>query len=98
MQVWLRPQENKCLLLLYVRPNSSRDEIVGLHGDRLKIKIRALPQDGEANTSLKEFVAKLLGVSKSRVEILRGESSHQKDLLVELPVSEVINRLKHLEF
>lgn len=41
-----------------IQPKSSRDEIVGLHGGRLKIKISAPPVDGKANERLVLFIAK----------------------------------------
>jgi len=89
---WLRPTKNQTELLVYIRPNSSRTEVTGVFGnpERLKIKIKALPQDGEANKEVVEFVSKIFKVSKSRVGILRGEISQQKDLLIDLPYEKAI--------
>ncbi len=86
------------LLKLYVQPGSSKNEVVGLFGDgpRLKIKVKAQPQDGEANDEVRSFVGRLFGISKSRVEILRGESSRQKDLLLDLPFEDAIISLKEI--
>jgi len=65
-----------------IQPKSSRDEIVGIEGGRLKIKITAPPVDGKANQKLIEFIAKTLGVSKSSIEIVKGSSSKLKTLAV----------------
>ena len=65
-----------------LQPKSSRDEIVGFHGGRLKIKITAPPVDGKANKKLIEFLSKTLGVSKSSVEIIKGISSKLKTLAI----------------
>lgn len=61
-----------------IRPRSSRDEIVGMHEGRLKIKISAPPVDGKANERLTEVLSKAFRVSKSNVEIIRGKSSKLK--------------------
>ncbi len=55
---------------------------MGLHNGRLKIKISAPPVDGKANQALIEFIAKALGVSKSKVEIVKGHSSKLKTLKI----------------
>jgi len=65
-----------------IQPRSSKDQIVGLHNGRLKIKISAPPVDGKANQALIEFIAKALGVSKSKVEIVKGHSSKLKTLKI----------------
>ncbi|AUN97901.1 YggU family protein [Bacteriovorax stolpii] len=95
---YLSPKNDQCLLRIYVQPGASRNEISGLYGEppRLKVKIKAPPVDGEANKEVLVFFAKLLGVSKSRIELERGETSRQKDLLIDLQVDEV-KRLLSLE-
>ena len=67
---------------MQIQPRSSKDQIVGLHNGRLKIKISAPPVDGKANQALIEFIAKALGVSKSKVEIVKGHSSKLKTLQI----------------
>jgi uncharacterized protein (TIGR00251 family) len=95
---WIKQQGEKSLLLLYIQPNASKNEIVGRHGtpERLKIKIKSPPRDGEANAEVVVFISKILGISKSRVEIMRGESSRQKDLLIDLPYEKAIILLQEL--
>ncbi len=57
---------------------------MGLHGEpeRLKIRIAAPPVDGEANDEVVRFLAKIIGVPRSAVVLVRGEGSRQKDLWI----------------
>ena len=82
----------KTILKVYVQPGASKNEFVGAYGDpvRLKLKIKAQPQEGAANAEVITFLAKTLGISKSKVEILRGHTSRQKDVLIDLELSAVI--------
>ena len=67
---------------MQIQARSSKDQIVGLHNGRLKIKISVPPVDGKANQALIEFIAKTFGVSKSKVEILKGHTSKLKTLKI----------------
>nr|BDT27990.1 DUF167 domain-containing protein [Bacteriovorax sp. HI3] len=84
-------KNSQSILRIYVQPGASKNEISGLYGEppRLKVKIKAPPVDGEANKEVIAFFAKLLGISKSRIELERGETSRQKDLLIDLSADEV---------
>jgi uncharacterized protein (TIGR00251 family) len=96
MESWIKNHPNGSVLLLHIQPGASRTELSGLHGDRIKVKIKAPPRDGEANSSLIEFFSELLKISKSKIFLIRGESSRQKDLLVELPMDKMVTLLQEL--
>lgn len=66
-----------------VQPRASRSEVVGIHGDALKIRLSAPPVDGAANAALIEFLADTFAVSRRSVRILAGESSRSKVVEVE---------------
>lgn len=66
-----------------IQPKASRDAIVGIHNERLKIQITAPPTDGKANEHLVRFIAKTLGIAKSRVVLVAGDTSRQKTLLLQ---------------
>jgi len=74
--------ENSLNIQVQIQPGSSKDQIIGLHNGRLKIKISAPPIDGKANQNLIEFIAKALGVSKSKIEIVKGRTSKLKTLKI----------------
>jgi uncharacterized protein len=66
-----------------VVPRSSRNQIVGVEGGALKIKLTAPPVEGAANASLIEFVAEWLGMRRSAVSIVSGGKSRHKVVRVE---------------
>lgn len=84
MSAW-RWQGTDLILELHVQPRASRDEISGLHGERLKVRITAPPVDGAANSHLLAFLAKTFGVAKSQVILLTGESGREKRVRIEQP-------------
>lgn len=52
--------------------------IAGMHDGCVKVRLAAPPVDGAANAALVEFVAECLGIAKSRVRIVSGQSSRRK--------------------
>lgn len=73
------------LLKVRLTPKSSRDEIEGPGQDSnggqfLKVRVRAVPQDGEANAALIRLVAKALRLPSSSVRIASGGASRVKTL------------------
>jgi uncharacterized protein len=81
---WLRHDaaSRRILLSLHVQPNARRNEIAGLHGDALKVKVAAPAVDNRANAALIEFLSETLGVPKSAIAIRRGSRGRRK--LVEI--------------
>jgi uncharacterized protein (TIGR00251 family) len=71
-------QGSHLILDLHVQPRASKDEIIGMHGERLKIRITAPPVDGEANRHLTRFLADVFQVPRSQVELLSGASGREK--------------------
>ncbi|MGQ9424918.1 DUF167 domain-containing protein [Gilvimarinus sp. F26214L] len=69
----------------HIQPGAKRSEAAGLHGDRMKIKLKAPPVDGKANAQLISFMAEAFAVPKSHVEISRGTASRQKTLRIKAP-------------
>jgi uncharacterized protein (TIGR00251 family) len=77
-----------------VVPRASRNDIVGIHGDALKVRLTALPVEGRANEALIAFLAQRLGVRKSQVEIVAGATSRRKMVrVIGLSAQEVEERL-----
>lgn len=71
------------IIALKVVPNASRNEIVGMENDELKVRIAAVPDQGKANKELIAFLAKTFHISKSQVILLHGETSRHKKLLLQ---------------
>ena len=66
-------------LAVRVTPRASRNEIVELLDDgTIKVRIAAPPSDNEANETLIDFLSEVLGVPKSRLDIVAGVSGRDK--------------------
>lgn len=80
---WLESVDGGVLLRLYIQPKASHSEVVGPHGEpiRLKIRVAAPPVDGVANEALLSFLKKKLGLRLAQLELIRGQASRQKDVL-----------------
>ncbi|EFN00232.1 DUF167 family protein YggU [Actinobacillus pleuropneumoniae] len=72
-------------LRIFLQPKASRDQIVGLHDNELKIAITALPVDGAANAHLLKYLSKLFKVPKSSIVLEKGELQRHKQLFVPEP-------------
>ncbi|HWP38872.1 MAG TPA: DUF167 domain-containing protein [Gemmatimonadales bacterium] len=70
------------ILLVHVQPNARRTEVVGRHGDALKVRIAAPPVGGAANEELIRLLADRLGLSRSAITITRGAAGRRKRVLV----------------
>lgn len=66
------------VLAVFVQPRASRNQLCGVQDAELKIRLTAPPVDGAANECCREYIAKLLKVSKSNVSLLSGETSRHK--------------------
>lgn len=66
------------MLDVIVSPRASRNRIMGVHDDRLKIQLAAPPVEGKANDTLVRFLADQLGIPKAQVEIVGGPANKRK--------------------
>ena len=74
-------KDGNCIIRCRIQPSASKTKIVGIHNNELKITLTAPPVDGKANKLLKQFMAKQLHISKSKVSVIKGESSRSKTIL-----------------
>jgi uncharacterized protein (TIGR00251 family) len=90
----IAPHPQGAILALKVVPGASREKIVGLLGERLKVAVQKPPEKGAANKAVCALVAEALGLRPADVRILRGETRPEKDLLISgLGPEEVAKRL-----
>lgn len=82
---WYSWEGDTLTLTLRVQPRASRDEIAGVQGDRLKVRITAPPVDGKANAHLIRFLAREFKVARSRITLLAGETGRDKRLRIHGP-------------
>lgn len=78
-------KETKDGVILHIKisPNASKNEIIKTE-DGVKIKITSPPVDGKANKALIEFLSKKFKVPKTSIEIIKGETSKEKTLLIKI--------------
>jgi uncharacterized protein (TIGR00251 family) len=79
---WYHSGRDGLTIHIQAQPGAKRTEIVGLYGDRIKVRLASPPVDGKANDCLIEFLARRLGVKRGQIMIARGTSSRRKDVLV----------------
>jgi len=74
----LETREGAVILAVRLQPRASKDEIAGVIGGALKIRLRAPALEDRANEALCEFLAELLKTPKAAVRILSGHHSRSK--------------------
>ena len=83
-------------LRLTVVPGAQRTQVVGLHGDRLKIRLAAPPEKGAANQELIAFLARALGLPKNSFKLSLGAQSRTKVVTVSDLSPDLVERLQRL--
>ncbi len=71
------------IISIKVQPNAGRNEVVGLTNGVWRIKIAAPPDKGKANKELIGFLSDVLGQRKDHIDIVKGQTSHNKLVAVE---------------
>ena len=66
------------IISVRVHPGARKNEVLSFSSGGLEVKVAALPEKGKANKELIDFLSELLGVSKSRLTILGGQTSRSK--------------------
>ena len=77
----LKPHPDGAILPVRAQPGARRNEIRGLQDGALKVCVTQ-PEKGKANKAIVEVLAKWLGVRKSQIELLSGETASQKKFLI----------------
>lgn len=85
MSEFFQWQDDDLIISCHLQPKASKTEVVGLHGDALKVRIKAAPVEGKANAELIRFLAKEFAVSKRDVVLISGELSRQKRIRISTP-------------
>jgi len=70
------------VITIYVQPRSSRNKIIGIHGNAIKIAVQSPPVDDAANRMCVEFLSKCLNINRSSFEIVSGHTSRTKRILL----------------
>lgn len=83
VSAFCRSRGDTLTITIHALPRAKRSEIIGLHGDALKVRLAAPPVEGAANEELVRFFSELLGVPQVRVRLQRGGQSRHKVLEID---------------
>jgi uncharacterized protein len=79
---WIQPAGGGCVVNVRVIPRASKNQIQGVLGDSLKVRLQAPPVDGKANDALVRFLADTLGLPVRNISLLSGETGRNKRVLL----------------
>lgn len=82
-----------CLISIRLTPKASRNRVLGVEEEFVKIAVTAVPEDGKANLALTRFLAELLGIGSTSVVLVSGSTSRLKKVLVEGKSPEEVRKL-----
>ncbi len=75
-------QGNELLLKIHVQTRAKEDSVVGLHGERLKLRVNAPPIDNKANQHIINFLANEFSVKQSDIKLISGQKHRDKQLII----------------
>ena len=81
------------LLRVHVQPRGSQNEIIGIMGEALKIKLCAPPADGKANKALLSFLASFFALPKNALILKSGQQSRMKSVMLKNIAEEKVREL-----
>lgn len=82
-------------LTIHLTPKASYNKIEGWAFNAedqkiLRVKVTAVPENGKANEALINILAKALRIPKSKISLIRGETSKIKELEIEIEEEKVL--------
>lgn len=79
---FLRESPEGAILSIKVQPRASRNAVAGVHGEELKVAVTAPPVDSAANEAVLRFLAETLDCPRGAIQLVRGQASRHKTILV----------------
>ncbi len=74
--------DGSILLRLHVQPRAAQNQVAGLQGEALRLRLSAPPVDGKANKAVLAYLAELLSLPKSALSLKSGQQSRQKTVRI----------------
>lgn len=84
-KVWCSTVAAGIHIVVQIMPNAKRSEVIGVLDDALKIRLQAQPIEGKANEALIRYIADMLDVPKSAVNITHGHTNKRKIIEIRAP-------------
>ena len=79
---WITATKTGVMLSVHACPRAAQDQVQGLHGDAIKIRLRAPPADGKANDALIALLSRILDVPARDLIIVAGHSARRKRVAI----------------
>lgn len=89
----LKETKDGFILIIKISPNASKNEIIKTD-DGVKLKITTQPVEGKANKAVIEYLSKTFKIPKTSFEIVKGETSKEKTVLIKSKDEEKLQKLK----
>ena len=89
----LTPTPRGVLVNVLASAGSSASGVRGVHGDALKVAVRAAPEKGRANAEIAEVLAEYFGVAPKSVTLVAGATSRQKRFEIPIPLADAQRRI-----
>jgi len=87
------PTNSGIIIHVKVQPGAKHNRVIGDYGGRLKLAVSAAPEKGKANKAIIELLAKTLHINESSIQIISGNSSREKKLMINGITSENLKSL-----
>jgi uncharacterized protein (TIGR00251 family) len=88
---------NDIIIKVKIVPGSSKNKIIGVYNDSLKITITAPPVEGKANKKCIAYLAKYFDMAKSKIEIISGKNSKNKLIKIyDISPKEFLDKLEEI--
>ena len=78
----IEPHAEGAILAVRAQPGAKANALRGEQDGALKVCVTQAPEKGKANKAVAELLAKRLGLRKSQLSLLAGETSHHKRFLI----------------
>ncbi|MDD5676749.1 MAG: DUF167 domain-containing protein [Kiritimatiellae bacterium] len=79
---WITATKTGVMLSVHACPRAAQDQVQGLHGDAVKIRLHSPPVDGKANDALVAFLSRILDVPARALTIVSGLSARRKRVAI----------------
>ena len=79
---WFRETSEGVHITVRAVPNAPQNQVVGIQGDAIKIRLKAPPVDGKANEVLVRFLSEILGLPRKQISLTAGSTSRNKSVRI----------------
>ncbi|MDD2454977.1 MAG: DUF167 domain-containing protein [Kiritimatiellae bacterium] len=90
---WLIEAKDGCVITVKVTPRAAKSEILGAESEWLRVRVKAPPVDGKANTALIALFADVLGLHKRSVSVVAGQTARLKRVRVDGVTADEVSKI-----